>query len=389
MPTLQRVPSFSAAPESILGAATSASGLLSADGSTVAHALNPTSTDDDLMSSSRTALPLPSSRPLLPCIDNDRPRERAEDERQRQENPESSRANIHPIYRAAGFIPGESEVPNKVTSTSAFHQTIHENIDNTLVVLAKTDDRVRALQHETADMAHFFNAQLDQFADELRTRGADALMRHDIAVIAERVSVHGDGTFLELIHASNKHSENFAASAAAIGDISTRVHALENTAASQINELATSVGLLKSTIDNMRATVEMLATHAASAPAPPATPMPPTVAAPPAALPPPIAPTLAAVDAKQTRIMFQQFLAASGKHVREEDLDDTIRNVRPRPGEAMQPTLIHPPPFMCTPTTTPFATPTGAPPVPIAPPRRSRRSAHCTFWSTPPSLVRK
>ncbi|KAJ7268309.1 hypothetical protein C8J57DRAFT_1717122 [Mycena rebaudengoi] len=287
----------------------------------------------------------------------------------------SSKAAIHAVFNAAGFIPGETEVPKK--TSHAFHQAIRDDLDNTLTQLAKTDDKVRALQQETGEMIQrvfptlylheyslktpaVFNAQMDGFADELRVRIADALTQQDIADLADRVSRHGNDTLSDLIHASNKHGENFAASATAIANIGSRVQGLEDTVAVQINQLATSVGFLQSSVDSMRTTIESVAVRVAAAPA-----LGAVVAPPPAAVPAPVAPAIAEIDAEQTRILFKQFLASSGKHAREEDLSDTVRNVRPRAGEAAQPTLIVPPTFAYTP---PVPAPTAAAPAPITTP---------------------
>ncbi|KAJ7683847.1 hypothetical protein B0H17DRAFT_1073452 [Mycena rosella] len=214
---------------------------------------------------------------------------------------------------------------------------------------AKIDDRLWRLQNETGDMAVFFNDRIAEFNDTLRD---DALTSRDVVAIAQRVDAHGNGTVAELVRASNQRTQNAAASAVAFGGITSRVHGIESTA---VAHLTTSVGILQANVDSLRASVEALVALSTTAP-PQTAVVAPTASAAPAPSAPPATPALMDDDSEQTRMLFAQFLAANGKRAREADVDDTLRNTRPRtsePAQPVQPVLVNPPPIVYTPVCQP------------------------------------
>ncbi|KAJ7710551.1 hypothetical protein B0H17DRAFT_1223690 [Mycena rosella] len=228
-----------------------------------------------------------SSAPVAPAITN-----------ADAKDAELSSSSIHPLYLATGLQPGRF--------TTADHQGVRDNLDSLLSATAS--NRRQSLASPGRVRGDGDSATLQRrFADvyELDARGAAAFSERDLSVIAERVAARGDGTMDGLVAANNQHFANFGEVAKAVGNLSGRVQVIESVAVSQINDLATSMGVLQSIVDALSVTVETLATHAATpptpAPTPSAAPLPaPSVPAPQAlAQPPP--PTLMDVDAEQTK----------------------------------------------------------------------------------------
>ncbi|KAJ7705036.1 hypothetical protein B0H17DRAFT_1126641 [Mycena rosella] len=411
-PTLHIVPSFSgllavpavaqAALASILGSAASApvtASASAADASSVTNVLlssastateegeefglNGLFDSDDTSPLESAAGPTPSaSTPTANATSSTvKPKSSAKPkEKGRAQDAESSSSSIHPLYKAAGFQPGEIKIPTKFSK--ADHQGVRDNLDALLSATASIDDRVWRLQGDIGDMGTctwlnyhsrecaltppVFSGRFAEVFEAVDARGADALSEQDLSAIAERVANHGDATVGSLVIANNQHVANFGEVAQAVRNLNRRVQGIESAAVLQINALATLVGVLQSTVNALRVTVETLATQASAATTAP----PPAASAPaPPALAQPLPPTITDVDAEQTKLLFLRFLAASGKRARDEDLDTSLRSVRPRT-ESAQLALVTPPTFVYTSTAQPtaFGTTTTAPPALAAAP---------------------
>ncbi|KAJ7083858.1 hypothetical protein C8R44DRAFT_991907 [Mycena epipterygia] len=270
----------------------------------------------------------------------------------------SGSGSVHPFCKAVGFTPGEAKTPGKRWEKKD-HELTRAHVDGLLAASTQLDDRVFHLSSDLSEMGESMQNQIlelrDMVSSHTGTVGgplsasdiAAIVQRVDIAAIVQRVQtqvqsrdftaadidtiaeqVHArDGhTMRELVRASNKHGSNSSNAASAIDDLSSRLNALENTAADQVGRISE----LESTVAAQASTIARLsARRVASAPAP-------------------------HVENVQTL----RYINDNSKHPREDEIDDATRIVRPRVEQAA---------FVADPAPVVYAAPAPAPAVVHAP----------------------
>ncbi|KAJ7473412.1 hypothetical protein FB451DRAFT_1558639 [Mycena latifolia] len=161
---------------------------------------------------------------------------------------------------------------------------------------------------------------------------------------------------------SNKHTSNFTQTLAAIDDMNARLRDVENVAptaahVARVTQIEAGLNSVQATLQTLMSRVSALGGSS-----------PPQLAAPPAAAPsaPAVESDLMDLDPETLKSVVRQFLNANGKRARDDDLDDTIRNVRPHTQAASAVVM----PTQFTYTAQPALPPLGAPlpSLPSAPP---------------------
>lgn len=222
--------------------------------------------------------------------------------------------------KACGWLPGEHELAKKPSAAAI--NTLRANVDTLLAETTKLDNHVASITGELSEMGECaytadsvrrrklnvlsdFQEQLSDLRDLIHERTGnvdiDAIAaRIDLKAVARLVPSREDDTLSELVHASNKHTANFSHSVSAIGDITSRLRAVES--AEPASAQSARITQLEATVDAQATAIQALLAR-----------LPPDLAAPlPAAQQNP-----EFVDPVALKAAFAEFLNANGKRARD------------------------------------------------------------------------
>ncbi|KAJ7318570.1 hypothetical protein DFH08DRAFT_1086566 [Mycena albidolilacea] len=278
---------------------------------------------------------------------------------------EGASTSLHPLFKRVGFSP-DAKVPSRFTTADHRNTCVH--LADAVCEMARMDDRLGWIQHDLTDAADSLNTQLNSLGEFVN------------AQINKRTTHHDDSYTADLVLASNKHATNGIAAQNTIKELSTHMAALEDIAptashVTRITQMEARIDSLATTTQTILARVSALC--GSSLPAPP-----------------PAEVNLSDLDPATLKELLCQVLNGKGKRARDDDSDDSVRNVRQNTGALVtipasfqhipQAHVAPMPPVVAT---APVSLLEQTPPVPLFPPASAPAPPAPPVSAFPPTAI--